>query len=193
MTTKDKKSYITRRVEIFDSNEWVWKPLPDLVMLPDHVFITNRQPITTRGSIYMLLTNGDILRVDAYSATWEILTPPAPTLECTSKQLVKYSGKLGFAFKPPNGCWEIWVLNIDQSWEKVYVFNVNQDIGNKRIKAGLYDADTRAMTDSGTIVSYMFKGGEIDSSQIFSFRSDFEPADLCGRQKLMADLDILSF
>ncbi|GJX90779.1 hypothetical protein Tco_0344105 [Tanacetum coccineum] len=71
----------------------------------------------------------------------EILTSPAPTLECdqagTSKQLVKYSGKLGFAFKPPNGRWEIWVLNIDHSWEKVLVFTVNQDIGNKRIKAGL--------------------------------------------------------
>ncbi|GJS90166.1 hypothetical protein Tco_0772802 [Tanacetum coccineum] len=131
----------------------------------------------------MLLTNGDILRVDAYSATWEILTPPAPTLECdqagTLKPLVKYSGKLAFAFKPLNGCWEIWVLNIYHSWEKVYVFTVNQDIGKKPIKAGLYDANTWAMADRGTIISYMFKGGETDhSSQIFSFRSDFEPADL---------------
>ncbi|GJU31171.1 F-box associated domain containing protein [Tanacetum coccineum] len=100
----------------------------------------------------MLLTNGDVLRVDAYSATWEILTPPAPTLDCdqadTLKKLVKYSGKLGFAFKPPNGCWEIWVLNVNHSWEKVYVFTVKQDIRNKPIKVGLYDdAHTRAMAD----------------------------------------------
>ncbi|GJX90778.1 hypothetical protein Tco_0344104 [Tanacetum coccineum] len=106
LQTKDKKLYSTCRVEIFDSNEWLWSPLPDRVKLPFCVSLTNPQPITTRGSIYMLLTNGEILRVDAYSATWEILTSPAPTLECdqagTSKQLVKYSGKLGFAFKPPN-------------------------------------------------------------------------------------------
>ncbi|GKD12366.1 hypothetical protein Tco_1196773, partial [Tanacetum coccineum] len=183
LQTKDKKLYSTCRVEIFDSNEWLWSPLPDLVKLPFCVSLTNPQPITTRGSIYMLLTNGEILRVDAYSATWEILTPPAPTLECdqagTSKQLVKYSGKLGFAFKPPKGCWEIWVLNIDHSWEKVLVFTVNQDIKNKPIKAGLYDTDIRAMVDRGTIISSMFKGGETDhSSQIFSFRSDFEPTDL---------------
>ncbi|GJW56580.1 F-box associated domain containing protein [Tanacetum coccineum] len=183
LQTKDKKLYSTCRVEIFDSNEWLWSPLPDLVKLPFCVSLTNPQPITTRGSIYMLLTNGEILRVDAYSATWEILTSPAPTLECdqarTSKQLVKYSGKLGFAFKPPNGRWEIWVLNIDHSWEKVLVFTVNQDIGNKPIKAGLYDTDIRAMVDRGTIISSMFKGGETDhSSQIFSFRSDLEPIDL---------------
>nr|GEY48084.1 hypothetical protein [Tanacetum cinerariifolium] len=108
LQTKDKKRYSTHRVEIFDSNKWVWSPLPDLVKLPFCVSLTNPQPITTRGSIYMLLTNGDILRVDAYSATWEILTPPAPTLKCDQagilKQLVKYSGKLRFAFKPPNGC-----------------------------------------------------------------------------------------
>nr|GEX66869.1 hypothetical protein [Tanacetum cinerariifolium] len=138
---------------------------------------------TNRGSIYMLLTNGDILRVDAYSATWEILTPPVPTLKCDQaailKQQVKYSEKLGFAFKPPNGCWEIWVLNIDHSWEKVYVFTVNQDIGNKPIKVGLYDADIRVMVDHGTIIPYIFKGGVTDhSSQIFCFRSDFEPTDL---------------
>nr|GFA10390.1 hypothetical protein [Tanacetum cinerariifolium] len=183
LQTKDKKLYSTHRVEIFDSNKWVWSPLPDLVKLPFCVSLTNPQPITTRGSIYMLLTNGDILRVDAYSATWEILTPPAPTLKCDQagilKQLVKYSGKLGFAFKPPNDCWEIWVLNIDHSWEKVYVFTVNQDIGNKPIKVGLYDADIRVMVDRGTIIPYMFKGGVTDhSSQIFSFRSDFEPTDL---------------
>ncbi|PWA87904.1 hypothetical protein CTI12_AA121630 [Artemisia annua] len=85
--TKDKKPYSTYRVEIFDSNEWLWKPLPDLVMLPYCVFITNPEPITMRGSIYMLLTNGDILRVAAYSTTWEILTPPAPTLECVQDVL----------------------------------------------------------------------------------------------------------
>nr|GEU35015.1 hypothetical protein [Tanacetum cinerariifolium] len=154
------------------------EPLPNLVKLPFCVSLTNPQPTTTRGSIYMLLTNGDILRVNAYSSTWEILTPPAPTLECdqagTLKQLVKYSVKLGFAFKPPNGCWEIWVLNIDHSWEKAYVFTANQDIENKPIKVGLYDVDTRVVADRGTIISYMFKGGETGhSSQIFSFKSDF--------------------
>ncbi|GKB48169.1 hypothetical protein Tco_0898922, partial [Tanacetum coccineum] len=122
LQTKDKKLYVTRRVEIFNLNEWVWSPLPDLVKWPFCVQSTS---------------------------TWEILTPPAPTLECdqagTLKPLVKYSGKY---------------------WKKP-------------IKAGLYDANTRAMADRGTIISYMFKGGETDhSSQIFSFRSDFEPADL---------------
>nr|GEW94504.1 reverse transcriptase domain-containing protein [Tanacetum cinerariifolium] len=105
----------------------------------------------------MLLTNSDVLRVDAYSATWEILTPPAPTLDSdeagTPKQLVKYSGKLGFAFKPPNGCWEIWVLNIDHSWEKVYVFTVKQDIQNMpkkiRFRANRFDGRIKLMVDLG--------------------------------------------
>nr|GEW66298.1 hypothetical protein [Tanacetum cinerariifolium] len=107
LQTKDKKLYNIHRVEIFDLNKWVWSLITYLVKLPFCVSLTNPQPITARGSIYMLLTNGDILSVDAYSATWEILTPPALTL---------------------------------------------------------YDADTRAMADRGTIIPYMFKGGETDHS-----------------------------
>nr|GFA27709.1 hypothetical protein [Tanacetum cinerariifolium] len=107
--------------EVFDSTKMAWVLLKAL-KLPHGVFFANSQGVTARGSINMLLTNGDVLMFDAYKEKWTHVSSPVPSLdECqfaTPMQLVKYAGKLGIAWKPSNASWEIWVLTHDQSFKK---------------------------------------------------------------------------
>ncbi|KAI3742125.1 hypothetical protein L1987_59805 [Smallanthus sonchifolius] len=91
------KLYTTYRCDVFDSMTWEWRSLKH-VKLHYGVFLTNPQPITKSGSIYMLLTNNDILKFDAYSETWKVFLSPVPYDQSdTSRplvELVKYGGRL---------------------------------------------------------------------------------------------------
>ncbi|PWA90319.1 hypothetical protein CTI12_AA101910 [Artemisia annua] len=138
------QEYETYRCEVFDSVEGKWRLL-ELLMFPIGVDISSNNPvITTRGSIYMLLNNNDILKFNASSEQWTTFSPPIQTLNYglyTSRSLVKYGGKLGFTCQPPNGFWELWVCSDYESWERVHVFDENEDIQNKQLQA-FYDLDT---------------------------------------------------
>ncbi|KAI3742115.1 hypothetical protein L1987_59795 [Smallanthus sonchifolius] len=184
------KLYTTYRCDVFDSMAWEWRSLKH-VKLPYGVFLTNPQPITKSGSIYMLLTNNDILKFDAYSETWKVFSSPIPYDQFDTLrplvELVKYGGRLGLACKPPNsnGRWEIWVLTTAQMWEKIYVCKRKE--GSWESLKSLYDSDTSVMVDRDTLLFYRFRqeGSNISKValkdipyQIFSFRSDLEPIDL---------------
>ncbi|KAI3801206.1 hypothetical protein L1987_29310 [Smallanthus sonchifolius] len=187
------KFYTTYRCDVFNSMAWEWRSLKH-VKLADGVFLTNPQPITKSGSIYMLLTNNDVLKFDAYSETWKVFSSPIPCDDesDTSRplvELVKYGGRLGLACKPsnPNGRWEIWVVTTGRMWEKIYVCKRNEG-GRESLKA-LYDSDTSVMVDRDKLLFYRFKQegsskmiSKVDLKdipyQIFSFRSDLEPIDL---------------
>ncbi|GKE67581.1 RNA-directed DNA polymerase, eukaryota, reverse transcriptase zinc-binding domain protein, partial [Tanacetum coccineum] len=177
----------TLNCEIFDSKRGAWGPL-NLIRLPYGVFLTNSQAITARGYINMLLTNGDVLMFDAHQEKWTRVSSPVPTLdECqfaTPTQLLKYSGKLGIAWKPLNASWEIWILTHDQSFKKLHVFSKKEDSERESLLA-LYDSDTSVMVDHNTLIFHRFKRGKNISKfvmsdhpyQIFNFRSDFELVD----------------
>ncbi|KAI7755103.1 hypothetical protein M8C21_025973 [Ambrosia artemisiifolia] len=183
-----RKLYTTYRCDIFDSMTWEWRSLKH-VMLAYCVSLTNPQPITKGGSIYMLLTNNHILKFNAHSETWKVFSSPIPYDESrTSTELVKYGGRLGLASKPPNanGCWDIWVLTKDGLWEKEGGGVVESESERESLKA-LYDSDTSVMVDRERFLYYRFKQGNnmikkvvLNDTpyQIFSFRSDFEPVDL---------------
>ncbi|KAI3515732.1 hypothetical protein L1887_14636 [Cichorium endivia] len=166
------KPYTKYRLEIFDSRAWAWRLL-DPVILPSFVFLSNQQPIVTRGSIYMLLSNNEVLKFDAYSEKWTMISSPIQTLDCpfgTTRKLVKYKGKLSFTCETQSRLsWEIWVLTSDESWEKLHVFDTREDVGRSSLEA-IYDLDTRVMNDYSTLHSY----------RILTFRSDFEPAHFEG-------------
>lgn len=180
------QQYETYRCEVFDSVEGKWRLL-ELLMFPVGVRISSSNPavITTRGSVYMLLNNNDILKFNASSEQWTTFSPPIQTLNYglyTSRSLVKYGGKLGFTCQPPNGFWELWVCCDDESWERVHVFDENEDIQNKQLQT-FYDLDTTVTMSSGEIVYHRFKGKkninkvvlrDICRFDMLFFRSDFE-------------------
>nr|XP_043620189.1 F-box protein At5g41720-like [Erigeron canadensis] len=70
------KSPFTHNCEIFDSKEWAWKWLPPSMLHGDVNIPVHGQPITTSGSIYTLLSNGDILKFDTYSEKQTTFSPP---------------------------------------------------------------------------------------------------------------------
>lgn len=181
------QQYETYRCEVFDSVEGKWRLL-ELLMFPVGVHISSNNPvITTRGSIYMLLDNNDILKFNASSEQWTTFSPPIQTLNYglyTKGSLVKYGGKLGFTCRPPNGFWELWVCSDDESWERVHVFDENEDIQHMQLQF-FYDLDTTVTMSKcyGEIVYHRFKGKKninkvvlIDFCpfNMLFFRSDFE-------------------
>nr|XP_043639615.1 uncharacterized protein LOC122610713 [Erigeron canadensis] len=182
----------TYNCEIFDSKEWEWKVLAPLA-LPYGVTPANTEPITTSsGSIYMLLTNGDILKFDANSGKQTTLSPPPdyqPDDDHT--RLVKCEGKLGLAFRTPNDSWEIWVHTNDGSWMKLCSLDLNRI--TKRAQSSLvsfYDSDTFIISkDYDKLAFYKFtrdmdqeiKLSKILTGQIFSLHSDFETVNLKDR------------
>ncbi|MFS7930137.1 hypothetical protein Hanom_Chr04g00340611 [Helianthus anomalus] len=104
-------------------------------------------------------------------------------------KLVKYEGKLGFAYKKLGGYWEIWLLTIDESWVKTYVLN-----NTKGLKlAALYDTDTSIMLNFFEVLYYRFKSGDKSSNrayvssarlsglvdETFIFRSDLDATVGC--------------
>ncbi|XP_076943921.1 uncharacterized protein LOC143614334 [Bidens hawaiensis] len=191
-----RKFYSGYGCDIFDSLTWKWRSLKH-VELPYCVNLTDSQPITVSGSIYMLLSNNDVLKLDAYTEKWKVFSSPIPYDESgfskPQMELVKCGVRLGLACKSTraNGVWEIWVHStLDEGWEK-------QDVAAETkskfesLKA-LHGPDTSVMVDGRTLVFYKFKEhgnnmiGKVvlndDPCQIFSFRSDFEPLDLVGNQ-----------
>ncbi|KAK1420640.1 hypothetical protein QVD17_22397 [Tagetes erecta] len=151
-------SAATYRCDIFDSMTREWRSLKH-VTLPYGVFLTNPPPISKSGSIYMLLTNNDILKFDAYSEKWKVFPSPVPYDESSRPyvELVKYGGRLGMVCKPqnPNGCWEIWVVTKGQLWEKIYVCKEKK--GSLESLKALYDPDTSVMVDCNTLMYCRFK------------------------------------
>ncbi|XP_076955403.1 uncharacterized protein LOC143630218 [Bidens hawaiensis] len=151
------------------------------------------QPVTVSGSIYMLLSNNDVLKFDAYTEKWKVFSSPIPYdiygYSNPSIVLVKYDGRLGLVCESTNAndCWEIWVLKMNGlMWEKE---DVAVEISKSEwglIKA-LYGTDTIVMVDGNTLVFYRFKqhGNDMISKvvlngipcRMFSFRSYFEPVD----------------
>ncbi|MFS8022306.1 putative F-box associated interaction domain-containing protein [Helianthus anomalus] len=185
---RGRKFYTTYHCDIFDSVTWKWRSLKHVTLAEDVFLIINQQPVTKSGSIYMLLTNNNILKFDAYSEKWKVFSSPIPYDESrTSVELVKYGGRLGLACKPPNtnGCWEIRVLTNDGLWDFVAVAKCESK--REELKA-LYDLDTSVMVDIETLLFYRFnqQGNNMIHKvvlngwpcEIFSFRSDFEPMDL---------------
>ncbi|KAI3772781.1 hypothetical protein L6452_03974 [Arctium lappa] len=179
--------YTTYCCEIFDSATLSWRLLED-TKLPYDVFVTiSSQPITVGGSIYLLLTNNDVLNFDFYSEKWTVIRLQIPTRFDILK-LVKYEGNLALVCKPPNGGWEIWVINgtmnHSSSWKKTFVFNKKE----RMFLNSFYDSDTSVLVDFNTLVFYKFKKGDDSMSNkvvlsdmiatTFAFRSDFEPIDL---------------
>ncbi|GJY79751.1 hypothetical protein Tco_0485552 [Tanacetum coccineum] len=73
-------------------------------------------------------------------------------------QLVKYAGKLGIAWKPPNASWEIWFLTHDQSFKKLHVFNKKEDSERESLNA-LYDSYTSIMVDHNALIFHRFRRG----------------------------------
>ncbi|KAL4571852.1 hypothetical protein LXL04_018617 [Taraxacum kok-saghyz] len=144
--------YGTYRCEVFDSITWAWKKL-DLLMVPFCVHLTNSQPITTRGSIYMLLTDTNILKFDAYLEKWSTFSSPIDYGDFTRRELVKHDGRLGLTCKPEGGCREIWVLGSDELWEKIYVINGEDDVEYARTMS-FDDPNTSLMIYSNVILFY---------------------------------------
>ncbi|CAI9274260.1 unnamed protein product [Lactuca saligna] len=156
--------------EIFDSKAWAWRLL-DPVLLPCSAFLlTNQQPITARGSIYMLLNNNQVLKFEACSEKWTTFSPPIQTLDypCSdaTRKLVKYKGKLGFICETQSRR-KIWVLrSVDDSWEeKLDVFDTERS--SLDLEA-IYESETRVKNNDYNT---------LHSNQVFTFRSDFEPAN----------------
>ncbi|CAI9270183.1 unnamed protein product [Lactuca saligna] len=175
--------YTTYYCEIFDSRAWTWRR-QDLLVFPFHDFLPCQQPITVRGSIYMLTTNNDVLKFNAYSEKWTTFSIPIEDLDyiLIPRKLVKYQGKLGFASMTPGRLsWEIWVLTIDESWERLHVFFAQS------LLEAIYDSDTIVMREDMALVFYRFKEGDYICKvslfvghgwyyymRIFPFGSDFE-------------------
>ncbi|KAI3511541.1 hypothetical protein L1887_18696 [Cichorium endivia] len=187
--------YTTYRCEIFDSRTWAWRLL-DLVRLPSYFSPSDKHPIITRGSIYMLLQNKEVFKFDAYSEKWTTFSSPIQTLDydlhvpAAARKLVKYQGKLGFACQTPSlRSWEIWVLTVDKSWEQLQVVDM-KEVRLNSLEA-IYDSNTRVAWEQTTLVFYKFKGDDCISEfqmfqggyfpcRTFAFGSDFEPVDLRG-------------
>lgn len=184
--------------DVFDSKLWKWKST-DYIRFP-YAVTTREQTITTRGSIYCLLTKYDIWKFDTYSEKWTTFSSPEPSHNLKVypyRKLVKFEGKLGFACKQCNGFWEIWVLTADKSWEKTYVLDKKDDTRRMSLEA-LYDSDTSVMFDYNIVLFHRFKGdNNINNDdhiqkvrsrrppyQRFVFRSDYEPIELMCKQKL---------
>ncbi|KAL4571824.1 hypothetical protein LXL04_018589 [Taraxacum kok-saghyz] len=172
------KLYTAYRCEIFNSRTWSWK-LQNLLKLPFRVFPTYPQPITARGSIYMLLTNNNILKFDAYSEIWSIfLSPVSDHRGYEFRQLVKYEGRLGFGCKRLDGSWEIWVLGINELWKKINVFGEDEDV-NARKRLNEVHSSTILVYNGSTFDKVVVT--DIRSYKFFVYRSDFEPTDLTGK------------
>lgn len=155
---------------------WAWS-LQDLVHLPYSVFLTG-SPITTSCSIYILLSNNEVLKFNLYLDKCTTVTSPNPSNNVIPRKpkLLKYEGKLGFVCKSLHGFWEIWVLNIDESWSKVYVLDKEEDAGNMSIEA-LFDSHTSVMLfnrfrEDGNIKKAVKLSHQ--PSQTFYFQSGFE-------------------
>ncbi|GJT80652.1 4-alpha-glucanotransferase DPE2 [Tanacetum coccineum] len=188
--TRRGQLYNTYCCEVFDSVKGKWRLL-ELLMVPFGVIISHKPMITTRGSVYMLLDNNEIWKFDVRSEQWTTFLPPIQTLNYgfhNSNNLVKYGGKLGFTCKPPNGFWELWVLNDGESWEKVDLFDENEDIQKEQLHA-FYDLETTVSMCPyrSEIVYHRFKGkkninkvvlsGNFWPRDVFFIRSDFETVD----------------
>ncbi|KAJ9547851.1 hypothetical protein OSB04_020394 [Centaurea solstitialis] len=182
--------YNTYCCEVFDSATFGWKVLDD-IMLPYCVFLrTSSQPINVGGSIYMSLTNDNVLKFDICSDQWTVF--PLRVLSDRDRpfedlKVVKYEGKLVFACKLANGGWEIWM---NEALERKYVFEEDKESGISLINLNsFYDSDTSVVVDYDTLVFYKFRKGETigkvrlnghvsANCSIFGFRSDFEPVEL---------------
>ncbi|KAF5810310.1 putative F-box associated domain, type 3, kelch-type beta propeller, F-box-like domain superfamily [Helianthus annuus] len=170
--------------EVFDSITWTWRQLSH-VTLPHSVFLIGPS-ITARGSIYILLTNNDVMKFDTYSEEWTTFSSPNTTRDIELypyRKLVKYEGKLGFACKQLNGFWEFWVLTIDETWEKTYVLNKDEDTMVSLNR--LYDSNTSVTLDDNKVIFHGLGDENMTSNVIsspphceaFLLRSDFEPVD----------------
>ncbi|XP_076900926.1 uncharacterized protein LOC143555223 [Bidens hawaiensis] len=177
--------------DIFDSLTWDWRSLKRVKLAGHLVSLTDSQPITVSGSIYMLLWNNDILKFDAYSEKWKVFSSPIPYDESAYSNppivLVKYDGRLGLVCKSTNadGCYDTWVMKTDGAWEKLDVA-VKSENEMESLKA-LYDSDTSVMVHYNTLMFYKFKQGnkmigkvklKDTPCEMFPFRSDFEPVEL---------------
>ncbi|KAI3742083.1 hypothetical protein L1987_59763 [Smallanthus sonchifolius] len=176
--------------EVFNSTTWTWRQLNNNITLPHSVFFS-RPSITARGSTYVLLTDGNVMKFDTRSEKWTTFSSPVTTRTIEVypyMKLVKYQDKLGFACKQLNGFWEIWVLAVDESWEKTYVLN-KEDTRRMSLE-GLYDLNTSVMLDHNIVLFCGFEGGDNIRTVIsspppyvtFLLRSDFEPVDLGGHK-----------
>ncbi|XP_076943920.1 F-box protein At5g41720-like [Bidens hawaiensis] len=98
-----RKFYSGYGCDIFDSLTGKWRSLKH-IKLADLVHFTNSQLITVSGSIYMLLSNNDVLKLDAYTEKWKVFSSPIPYDESGfSKppiELVKCGVRLWLACKP---------------------------------------------------------------------------------------------
>ncbi|XP_076955399.1 uncharacterized protein LOC143630214 [Bidens hawaiensis] len=186
-----RKFYSWYGCDIFDSLMGKWRSL-EHIKLADLVHFTNSQLITVSGSIYMLLSNNDVLKFNAYTEKWKVFPSPIPYDESKFLnppiELVKCGVRLGLAYKPirANGVWEIWVHTLDERREKQDVA-VETKSEFESLKA-LHGPDTSVTVKDRTLVFYKYKehGNNMMSKvvlndspyRIFSFRSDFEPLDL---------------
>ncbi|KAJ9547989.1 hypothetical protein OSB04_020532 [Centaurea solstitialis] len=180
--------YSTYCCEVFDSATFEWKVLDD-IMLPYCVFLrTSSQPINVGGSIYMSLTNDNVLKFDICSDKWTVFplrVPSDPDRLFEDLKAVKYEGKLALACKLANGGWEIWM---NEALERKHVFEEKEDLSLTNLYS-FYDSDMSVVVDYDTLVFYEFKKGETigkvrlnghvsANCSIFGFRSDFEPVEL---------------
>nr|XP_043620196.1 uncharacterized protein LOC122592049 [Erigeron canadensis] len=91
--------------EIFNSKTKAWsRPYPITKFTAGAFLLDDAQePITTGGSINMLLNNNIILKFNVYSEEWKVFSSPIIPAQkyqdYTCKRLVKFEGKLGFTCK----------------------------------------------------------------------------------------------
>ncbi|GJY69223.1 F-box associated domain containing protein, partial [Tanacetum coccineum] len=153
------------------------------------------------GSVYSFMSNCDIFKFDAYSQKWKTLPSPDPVYDIqayTSKKLVKYEGRLGLACKQTDGFWEIWILRVDESWERTCILNKTDYIGGMLLET-FYDSDTSVMLDHDSVIFHKFKGhGNINKVygtskkvtsghppyETFNFQSDYDLVDLKANIKM---------
>ncbi|CAH1449829.1 unnamed protein product [Lactuca virosa] len=159
--------YENFRLELFQSTTWEWRDLGN-IRLPYYVHPVSDEAIISKGVVYILLSNYQILQFDAYSEEYVIIFSPSTNINYMSytSRLIKFEGKLGFFCLNGDRMWGIWVL-IRNQWVEVDVISIN--------------ADAHEWWDYRNNELSFFTGKRIECvvpvnrcHEVFSFCSDFE-------------------
>ncbi|PON91275.1 F-box domain containing protein [Trema orientale] len=109
------KLYTSLRCEIFDSETWAWKYLPENIKLPYGEFWDFKPMVSTSGLVYSLTTEKRLFVFDLEKESWELCSLPHPLCEVgyckvQNMQLLEYEGKLALLCMVTEECMELWVI-----------------------------------------------------------------------------------
>ncbi|KAF2305739.1 hypothetical protein GH714_007941 [Hevea brasiliensis] len=186
------------RCELFDSMTRAWKQLQE-VKFSYGEFLKSFEPtVSACGSLHWLTTKNNILAFHEDIEKYSIYSLPSPVYESNTyeyKKLTEYEGKLGLICKgTDNSFMDLWVMESyeKKEWCKRQRISIEclREIEKYTNPDVFYNADVALMRGFYKVIFFKFKNGNsadivtLDKNinmlgtEVFPFKSDFEPSNL---------------